>query len=158
MSIILRGRSGFSNELTHSNSILREEVVIQFLTLRITFVWCKTSLPESVCICFLFDAIPMYWGCILFSRWQMPSLHVYIVLGETNEPDTFCSFPFRTLITPWSICRGNPEIWRQKSYEDVFKTFGCAINSPQIALPTQILKAFAGRSCGSMMGNDDSVI
>lgn len=38
------------------------------LFLNISFVWCRTELPYKVGICFLFDTIPIYGGCILFSK------------------------------------------------------------------------------------------
>lgn len=72
----------FPSSSIYSNPTLRQEVVIQLLDLSTAFVLCKSALPETVCICSWFDAIRMFWICILFSK----------------LPDSCCSYLYRSMI------------------------------------------------------------
>lgn len=71
--ISFRGRSSFPSELIHSNSVLKQEVIIWLIPLSISFVSYKTGLAETGYIVFiltLFQYVLRLHSILQTDRWQ----------------------------------------------------------------------------------------
>lgn len=105
----------FTNGRTHSNSILRQEAMIQFFTFNITFVWYKKR--KQFTLCLVWCSFNMYSDCMISrdalsictqAAWYPETLSQYVlrlhdiqktnrykfytISRGTNELDIFLSF------------------------------------------------------------------